>query len=125
MMLTIKNLFLNNKTIKVLSLIIGYSLWSFLGQIYTVSQWVEAPVCFYNIPAHYTLEAKPEKILLFMSGKRADIARYAGATCHIDAAPLREGENSITPAAEHLFLPRSIKLLYCKPHALTITMKKD
>ncbi len=121
----IKNLFLNNKTVKITSLIIGYSLWSFLGQAYSIAHWIEVPLYFYNIQPGTLIESQPEKVRICIQGKRNDLAHSSPLICHIDARDLREGQTILTPTDEQLFLPQSLKLIYCKPQTITVSVQKS
>lgn len=125
MITPLKKALLNNKTIKVASLIIGYALWSLLGQIYTANQWATIDVFYYNIPKDYVLETKPEKISIYMTGKRADLHKCTDLALYIDASKLVVGENSIFPWQEELFVPHSVKLLYYKPTKINVLVTKQ
>jgi hypothetical protein len=120
----IKNAFLNNKTIKVISLILGYSLWSLIGNVYLQSAAHKVPVCFYNVPDNITIEAKPEMILVCLHGKRCDLSYCNDLAFHIDASALQPGEHKLAPTAEHLFLPDTINLIHYKPLVISLKVTK-
>lgn len=124
MITVVKHNFLNNKTIKIVSLIIGYSLWSYLGQIYQVDKWITVPVCYYNAPEDMALNASQEELEVHLTGKREDIKYCSDLGLHIDASKLREGTQCIMPNEQMLFLPKSVKMVHYKPLKISITVSK-
>ena len=123
MLALIKNSFMNNKAIKVTSLIIGYSLWSFLGNLYTIKIWKKVPVCLYNVAEDICIEA-PEIINVCISGKRDDLACCSDMALHLDACSLTIGKHIICPDEMKLFLPNSVKLVHCKPCTISVVVSK-
>ena len=123
MITLVKHHFLNNKIIKILSLIIGYSLWSYLGQIYQVDKWVSVPICYYNVPEDSIVTAD-QKCIVHLTGKREDIGYCSDIGLHIDASKLCLGEHLIIPDEEMLFLPKNIKMVHYKPQKISITISK-
>lgn len=124
MLTIVKNSILNNKTIKIISLIIGYSLWSYLGQIYQVSQWITAPICYYNVPEDINIKTETEKITVHLTGKREDIRHCSDIGLHIDASKLCAGQHFIMPDEQMLFLPSTVKLIHYKPLKISFTVSK-
>lgn len=124
MQLNLKNILLNNNSLKAFSLFFGFGLWYILSQPQQIHVNITAPVCFYN-NATTTIEA-PESIDLEISGKRSDIKRLSHKTVavHLDAQQLHEGEHHIIVNEQHLFLPASIKLVNCTPSHLIINVKQ-
>lgn len=108
----LKNSLLNNLTIKVISLIIGYSIWSFFATSYTVHEWKNVPVCFYN-NENKIIESNHEYVTIKLAGKRADLNLCKDLALHIDAQTLAARENFIIPNESSFFLPSNVKLLYC------------
>jgi len=115
---------LNNKTIKIVSLIIGYSLWSYLGQIYQIDKWVTAPICYYNVPEDMVINASQEKLTVHLTGKREDIKYCSDLGLHIDASKLCEGQQLIIPDDQMLFLPKTVKMVHFTPLKISITISK-
>lgn len=124
MIALVKHHFLNNKTIKIVSLIIGYSLWSYLGQIYQVDKWVTVPICYYNIPEDMAINASEEKLTINLRGKRDDIKYCSELGLHIDASKLCEGTQFIIPDDQMLFLPKTVKMVHYKPLKISINVGK-
>jgi hypothetical protein len=125
MQLNLKNILLNNNSLKLLSLFFGFGLWYILSQPQHVHVNITTPVCFYN-SATRKIEA-PESIDLELVGKRSDIKRLSrkNLALHLDAQQLHEGEQHIIINEQHLFLPASIKLVNCTPSHLIINVKES
>lgn len=115
----LKNSLRNNLTIKVASLIIGYSIWSFFSQSYTVHEWITLPVGFYNVQ-NKIVKTAPEFLKIKLAGKRSDLALCKNIAFHIDAQSLTSQEQLIMPNETSLFLPSSVKLLYCSPLKVSV-----
>ncbi len=125
MQLNLKNILLNNNSLKLFSLFFGFGLWYILSQPQHVHINIAVPVCFYNTLATKKIEA-PESIDLELAGKRSDIKRlsHKNVALHLDAQQLHEGEHHIIINEQHLFLPASIKLVNCIPSHLIINVKE-
>ncbi len=120
MITLLKNTILNNLTIKIFSLIIGYCLWSFLGNAYTQTSTVTVPVCFYNVSDDKEITTQQETITVQLRGKRSDLKQCTDLALHINAESLSLGHHKICPHEELLFLPKTVSLLHCKP--LTVNL---
>lgn len=91
-----------------------------------VDQWKTVPICFYNVCPTMNIACQTDAIAIHVSGKRADLKQYDDIALHIDASKLTHGTQVITPDPEQLFVSNSIKLLHCKPLAITVEVtKKD
>lgn len=115
----LKSSLLNNLTIKITSLIIGYSIWAFFSQSYTVHKWVTIPVCYYNTHDKI-IKTTPEFLKIKLAGKRKDLALCNDLAFHVDAQSLASNEQIIVPNENSLFLPTGVKLLYCSPFKVSI-----
>lgn len=115
----LKNSLLNNLTVKITSLIIGYSIWSFFAQSYVVHEWLSIPVCFYNTQDK-VIKSTPEFLKIKLAGKRSDLALCNNLAFHIDAKSLTLHEQIVMPNETSLFLPTSVKLLYCNPLKVSV-----
>lgn len=126
MMHIIKNSLLSNKTIKIMSVIIGYSFWAILGQHHTIDQWVEVPLCFYN-GSEKEIVSAPEKVCIQIQAKRSDFKalQYKDLALHIDIDHLSTGKQLLSVTAQKLFLPNSFKLVNCKPSNLIVEVQKN
>lgn len=114
-----KSSLLNNLTVKVVSLIIGYSIWSFFAHSYTVHEWVTVPVCFYNTHDKI-IKTTSDYLKIKVAGKRADLALCNDLALHIDAQSLASNEQIVIPNETSLFLPANVKLLYCSPLKVSV-----
>jgi hypothetical protein len=121
MIALLKNTILNNLTIKIFSLIIGYCLWSFLGSIYLQTNTVHIPICFYNVPNNRDISAQPETITIQLRGKRSDLKQCSDLALHINAQSLTVGQHKIIPEDDQLFLPKTVNMVHYKP--LTINLQ--
>ncbi len=119
-----KNTLMNNLTIKILSVIIGYCLWSFLGNLYTLTSTITVPVCFYNVPSDTEISADPESFMIQLRGKKADLKHCTDLALHINAESLQPGVHKIVPNEEQLFLPKTINLLHYKPLMISLSVHK-
>ena len=116
----LKNCIMNNLTIKILSMIIGYALWSLLADSYTVTQWQTIPICFYNVSENRHIESNQEQLKIKLSGKRSDLISCKSLAFHVDAQLLSKGQNILMPNESSLFLPTSVKLVYCNPIKVSV-----
>lgn len=127
MLLTIKTILTKNTPLKVLSFILGYTLWSICSGIQTITQEMTVPLCCYQVPATIEFDA-PETINITLAGKKNQLASIntQDLAIHIDASDLRLGNNPIAITSEKLFLPESIKLVHCSsaPVIIKTTTKK-
>jgi hypothetical protein len=119
----IKKSILNNKTIKICSLILGYCVWAFLAKHANIDQWKNVPVCFYNADGSLNVTSSVSTIKVHLYGKREDLKLCKDMAFHINAQSLADGENILYPTGEQLFLPSSVKLVNYTP--LTILVNKE
>ena len=124
MIALIKNAFLSNLTLKTISLIIGYSLWCFIGNLYVQTSSHKIPICFYNVPENISIEAKPEIVTVHLCGKRANLSSCTDLALHLDAATLQPGQHCIAPTHEQLFLPQTVSLAHYKPLVINLMVTK-
>lgn len=121
----IKALLLHHNFIKIISCIIGYTLWAFLANYQTITICQFVPVCFYQIPEQFDLAA-PDSIKLSLSGQRKDIYLFDlnNSAIHIDASQYQEGKHQMLLTREHLFLPDKIFLQRLEPSHLSFEVIK-
>jgi hypothetical protein len=117
----IKESLVNNKILKLVSLALGFITWSLVWNHQPSCNWIEVPVCFYNIPTQMKVTANQEKMKIQVQGKLADINQCNNLALHIDARNFEPGQRCIYPDSELLFLPSSVKLVHSKPLFLQIT----
>lgn len=116
----LKKSLLNNKILKIVSLLLAFATWTILSKYQSVSKWIEVPICFYNVAPEMKVSASQEKITLQLHGKLADISQCENLALHIDAGNFKPGQQRICPSAEQLFLPNSVKLVHSKPLSIEI-----
>lgn len=118
-MLLAKKLISNNCILKILSLIVGYSIWAYLGQHYSMSQEFTIPVAVYNAnQKNIALDTQQIKVLL--NGTRHDLRTCSKLAMHINANEYALGTHHIIPNPEQLLLPESVKLVQSKPYKVTL-----
>ena len=121
----LKNLFLTNAPLVIISLFLGYSFWYIASYDQTVTLQINIPLCFAGTMNNYAIDA-PEKIDITLKGKRADI--YAldkeSLAAHINTSKLLPGKHGILLTEQHLFLPKNVVLVQYKPTNLTITISE-
>jgi len=112
--------------LKIISIILGYSLWAIASADQIISLWIEVPLSFYNVDEHLTIDA-PEKIMINIEGKRIDLSSLESSklAVHCDVQSFNEGEHYISVTNRNLFLPYAIKLVHYKPSNLVITALKQ
>jgi len=125
MKLNLKNNLLNNATLKVFSLIIGYGIWSIVSASHTINQVVEVPLCFYNQLGTHEIEA-PAIIALELQAKKSAFRSLDRNTLaiHINAASLHHGANPIIINRSTLFLPDTFNVVHYSPANIVITLKE-
>jgi len=112
----------NNATLKVVSLILGYSFWSMLSYSHTSTWHTDVPLCFYGNKA--LAVTGPEKVSISLSGKRVDLHAIdaKALAIHIDAATLHAGPNAIVVDNKSLFLPDAVKLIHYCPNNIVVEL---
>lgn len=123
MQISIQQLIFNNVVLKVTSLILGYCLWSMLGDLFQSTLWINVPLCFYNNEKNITIDA-PESIQVMLSGKRSHLYNISSAdlAIHINLNNLKSGDNYYILTDKNLFLPAEVKLTDYNPHNLMIKL---
>lgn len=119
----IKNIMQANIVFRVLSLIIGYTLWLILSQNIVITQRFELPVSFYNLPDNIKIEA-PETVIANLKSTKSILSNIDNLAFYIDGNNLKFGSNIITLSSDNLYTP-NIKLESYNPAQIKINMVKD
>jgi len=119
----LKNLYLSNAPLAIISLLLGYSFWYIASYNHLMSFQLTIPLCFSELPEMYTIDA-PEKIAVTLTAKRSDLYMLDRETlaAHITINKLLPGKHGIVLTEHHLFLPKNIALTHYKPANLCITI---
>ena len=119
----LKNLFLSNAPLAIISLLLGYSFWYIASYNHVITLQFNVPLCFSNVPEHYAIEA-PEKIAITIRGQRSDIysLEKKALAAHINLQKFLPGKHGIIVTEQHLFLPKNIVLAHYKPSNLSISI---
>jgi hypothetical protein len=110
-----------NTSLKVISLLLGYTFWYIFGNSHSTTVWITVPLCFYNIPIATTIKG-PDTISVKLCGKRSELCALESdqLAVHIDAQQFVQGKNRISLSEQSIFLPASIKLVHYNPSHPTI-----
>lgn len=105
---------------KFFSLILGYSIWFYIGQYQTITQTYQAPIYFYDIKD--ALIKAPKSAVITVQGMRQQVYKFKKehAEIHIDGSNLKEGTQEIFLNHENLFLPETLKLIDLIPTHISI-----
>ena len=124
--IALKNLFLANAPLGIISLLLGYSFWYIASYNHIVSLQVTIPLCFSEITPTQNIQA-PEKITVTLMGKRSDLYALEKNTlaAHISTNELLPGKHGIILTERHLFLPKNIVLTNYKPSNLCIAISEN
>lgn len=122
MQLNLRNLLLNNGTLKISSLVIGSIVWSILNESYRAHLTLAVPVFFYNVPETAAITS-PEQLRITLSGTHSAIRALdeQAVAAHIDAQKLTAGKNVVDITAKNLLLPPEVSLVKYKPIQMTLT----
>lgn len=112
----------NNKILKIMSLLFGITCWMLIARHQITCSWVQVPVCFYNIPEKMSIQAEQESFLLKLKGKACDLEACSSLAFHIDASAFKAGQHRVSPSAQELFLPDSVKIVHHQPLSLALTV---
>jgi len=124
--LHLKNLFLSNAPLAIISILLGYSFWYIASYNHIVSLRVNIPLCFSEATNSYVVHA-PEKIAVTLMGKRSDLysLERESLAAHININKLLPGKHGIILTEQHLFLPKNIALINYKPANLCIIISEN
>ena len=105
-----KTLVTNNLTLKVISLIMGFTFWFVWSDKQPTSCRVDVPLCVYNVPENAEFQA-PETVKIQLSGKLKDLydLDLDNLAVHIDGSTLHQGNNQCIVKNEQLLMPDDVK----------------
>ncbi|MFI5397209.1 MAG: YbbR-like domain-containing protein [Candidatus Binatia bacterium] len=124
----IRQLLTRNLALKILSLLIAFSIWFFVnfGERDT-EETLRAPLELRNIPAHLMITSpKADFIDLRVSGPRALLGRIDRdrLAISLDLGGVRPGPAVFRVDADSLNLPRGVKVLRITPAQLTLELER-
>jgi hypothetical protein len=122
----LKESLFSNTILKILSVVIGYGIWSLLGNHRPTQHTFQVPVCFYNVKDGQKIQA-PELLTIDVQAARADLDSLQNETLalHIDAEKLEQGKQTIPVNAQQLLLPDSFKVVHYNPAQVVIDVCVD
>jgi hypothetical protein len=124
--LQLKNLFLTNTPLAIISLLLGYSFWYIASYNQIISIQMNAPLCFSASTDNYTITA-PETIAITITAPRCDLYALDKETlaAHVNIDKLLPGNHGIILTEHHFFFPKNILLTNYKPANLCITIAEN
>lgn len=122
----LKNLYLANAPLAIISLLLGYSFWYIASYNHIAHVQLTVPLCFSELPQTYSIQA-PEKVAITLKGKRSDLYILDRETlaAHVNINKLLPGKHGIILTEQHLFLPKNIALTHYKPANLCIIISEN
>lgn len=121
----IKHSIQNNKVLKIVSLMLGYTTWLLISQHQIITDSVQVPISFYNIPQGISIKTDQENFTIKLKGRVCDLHACSSLSLHVDASELQPGQHRLCPCPEQLFLPNSVKLVSHHPLSLAITVSSQ
>lgn len=117
-----KTIIANNLTLKVISLIMGYTFWFVWSETQTTKVTLDVPLCVYNVPETAQINA-PETISVALAGTLQELNNLDlhNLAIHIDGTTLHEGNNQCLLKNEQLFVPDNIKMVHYAPSNILIS----
>ena len=115
---------LNNLSLKIVSLLFGYTLWTTISTSQKISLTLKAPLSFFH--EEQKIIDAPEYISVNLMGKRSEFYKLPQTLAfHIDADLLSTGNNILFLDKKQLFLPPSIQLISYAPSQIQIMVKEE
>ena len=122
MKIALKNSLTHTIVLKVISLLLGYGLWTIIANGHTATRSFTVPLCFYG--EHAALVTAPSELTVTLQAKRTDLRNIQTSTLgiHIDTHQLHPGKNHIALDNKSLFLPNAIKLVNYRPANIIVEL---
>jgi hypothetical protein len=117
-------LIINNLTLKVLALLLGYGLWLALAHHQPTKLELIIPVLFGELVAPFQITA-PQTITATIFGKRADLQKLhvSSLGAYLNLSELKQaGSYQVHISPKQIFLPSNIKLLDYSPVLVDIQL---
>ena len=111
--------------LKATSLVLGFFLWTIIGDLFIHRKWLTVPVCFYNTSSK-NIKA-PESVMVELEGKRSHLKHIQDDTLalHIDAERLFDGSHHISITQEQLLLPSTVTVTTVIPQSIIVHIAKE
>lgn len=124
MMYTIKKAFCKKSSLKIISVIISYSLWLLTSRNNIITKIINTPLYFYNTNNSLNIIA-PQKIKIKLIGLKKDISSLntKELSTFIDAKNFTYGTYPLIIDYNNLFLPSNIKVETLEPLNTFIKIK--
>ncbi len=124
MHIAFKNTIPNNIILKLLSLILGYIIWSIMSQSHITTVKSSILLFFYNIPEKIKILA-PKQVTIQLRGTKKVLHSLTAAplAAHINAQTLHQGDNLILLSKTTLFLPKHVELLHTIPSPIVVSLE--
>lgn len=118
-----KKIKLNTLVLKLLSVIIGFFIWSLINKFHVTTLYYSVPLYFYNIPEKTIINA-PDTITVGLRATKKSLyeLNHTLLAAHIDLQQLKIGDNIIALTKGALFLPTHIELVHTQPAPIVISL---
>jgi hypothetical protein len=124
--LPLKNLLTNNISLKIISIILGYSFWHIASYNTLIQKTFTVPLSFITNNDNCTINA-PEEITVTLHAKRHDFALLDSTSlaAHVPISTLQPGKHALKIDKQHLFLPHNVSLVHYTPSNLSVTITTE
>jgi YbbR domain-containing protein len=124
MNISMKKALINKHLLKISSLLIGYSLWLYVGELYPTTLWSLIPLCFYNQKPTRAIQAQ-EHVWVQLQGTRSRLCSMnkKNVFVHINAQELQNGTNYYALTTKNIILPNAITIrdIHTSPVTVQVT----
>lgn len=117
MLITVKKTFYSKTFLKIISLIIAYSIWSIVSKDSILNKTVKVPIYLYNINNQYKIET-PKELSIQLTSFRKNISKidFKNLAIFINAKNYNQpGLHPLIIDSKDLFLPENIKVSIIDP----------
>lgn len=122
----LRNPNLINHSIKIISLVLGYSFWAIFAQNQNITISTDIPIYFYGNCENLEI-ISPEAIQAYLLGKRLEFGDTdcSKLAAHINLSDItKEGDYNINICDNDILLQNKIKLVSYSPTSIKITVKE-
>lgn len=118
--LSFSGFYVQKPFLKIISLLLGYWMWSCVSSYQVINYSYTVPLCFYNTQ-NKKIEA-PETVTVCLRGYKVDILQLdtQQLVAHVSAHTLEEGTHYISVSDSLLLLPDTIKMVHCTPSPIKV-----
>jgi YbbR domain-containing protein len=122
----IKNIFLSNLHLKLISLLIAFLLWLNINESQRTTVEFVSYIDIRNVPKNFEIKTVyPEKVLITIEGSKLKMKKLeiSKIQAYVDASNLKEGENNLPVKIEGKL--SGFKIISIKPENIIIYADKN